>query len=74
MIYETYQSKMDAKKSNCNNASIQNLSDNAVRFRMEMNEPNTTNEIQQKILDQNRKTNNANAAKTDNEWTNEMKQ
>ena len=74
MIYETYQSKMDAKKSNRNNASIQNLRDNAVRFRMEMNEPNTTNEIQQKILDQNRKTNNANAAKTDNEWTNEMKQ
>ena len=74
MIYETYQSKMDAKKSNRNNVSIQNLRDNAVRFRMEMNEPNATNEIQQKILDQNRKTNNANAAKTDNEWTNEMKQ
>ena len=74
MIYETYQSKMDAKKSNRNNVSIQNLRDNAVRFRMEMNEPSTTNEIQQKILNQNRKTNNANAAKTDNEWTNEMKQ
>ena len=53
--------------------SKQNLRDNAGRFRLEMNEPNTTNEIQQKMVDQNRNTNNANAAKTNNEWTNEMK-
>ena len=44
-----------------------------MRFRLEMNEPNTTNEIQQEMVDQNRNTNNGNAAKTDNEWTNEMK-
>ena len=53
--------------------SAQNLRDNAGRFRLEMNEPNTTNEIQQEMLDQNRNTNNANVAKTNNEWTNEMK-
>ena len=38
-----------------------------------MNEPNTTNEIQQEMVGQNRNTNNANAAKTNNKWTNEMK-
>ena len=65
--------KWDAKYPNRNNVSTQNLRDNAVRFRMEMNEPNTTNEIQQEMVDQNRNTNNANAAKTNNEWTNEMK-
>ena len=64
--------KWDAKHSNRNNVSKQNLRDNAGRFRLEMNEPNTTNEIQQKMVDQNRNTNNANAAKTNNEWTNEM--
>ena len=53
--------------------SAQNLRDNAGRFRLEMNEPNTTNEIQQEMVDQNRDTNNANAAKTNNKWTNEMK-
>ena len=53
--------------------SAQNLRDNAGRFRLEMNEPNTTNEIQQEMVDQNRNTNNANAAKTNNKWTNEMK-
>ena len=40
---------------------------------MEKNEPKTTNKIQQEMVDQNRNTNNANAAKTNNEWTNEMK-
>ena len=65
--------KWDAKYPNRNNVSTQNLRDNAVKFRMEMNEPNTTNEIQQEMVDQNRNTNNANAAKTNNEWTNEMK-
>ena len=63
----------DAKYPNRNYVSTQNLRDNAVRFRMEMNEPNTTNEIQQEMVDQNRNTNNGNAAKTNNEWTNEMK-
>ena len=53
--------------------STQNLRYNAVRFRLEMNEPNTTNEIQQEMVDQNSNTNNANAAKTNNELTNEMK-
>ena len=53
--------------------STQNLRYNAVRFRLEMNEPNTTNEIQQEMVDQNGNTNNANAAKTNNELTNEMK-
>ena len=53
--------------------SAQNLRDNAGRFRLEMNEPSTTNEIQQEMVDQNRDTNNANAAKTNNKWTNEMK-
>ena len=38
-----------------------------------MNEPNTTNEIQQEMVGQNRNTNNTNAAKTNNKWTNEMK-
>ena len=38
-----------------------------------MNEPNTTNEIHQKMVGQNRNTKNANAAKTSNKWTNEMK-
>ena len=47
--------------------------DNAVRFKMEMNEPNTTNEIQQEMVDQNHNTNNANPVKTNNEWTHEMK-
>ena len=65
--------KWDAKYPHRNSVSTQNLRDNAVRFRMEMNEPNTTNEIQQEMVDQNRNTNNANAAKTNNEWTNEMK-
>ena len=65
--------KWDAKYPNRNNVSAQNLRDNAGRFRLEMNEPNTTNEIQQEMLDQNRNTNNANVAKTNNEWTNEMK-
>ena len=65
--------KWDAKYPNRNNVSTQNLRDNAGRFRLEMNEPNTTNEIQQEMLDQNRNTNNANVAKTNNEWTNEMK-
>ena len=40
---------------------------------MEINEPNTTNEIQQEMMDQNRNRNNTNAAKTNIEWTNEMK-
>ena len=40
---------------------------------MEINEPNTTNEIQQEMVDQNRNRNNTNAAKTNIEWTNEMK-
>ena len=40
---------------------------------MEMNEPNKTNEIQQEMVGQNRNTKKANAAKTNNEWTNEMK-
>ena len=53
--------------------STQNLRDNAVRFRLEMNEANTTNEIQQEIVDQNHNINNKNAAKTNNEWTNEFK-
>ena len=65
--------KWYAKYPNRNNVSTQNLRDNAGRFRLEMNEPNTTNEIQQEMLDQNRNTNNANVAKTNNEWTNEMK-
>ena len=65
--------KCDAKYPNRNYVSTQNLRDNAVRFIMEMNEPNTTNEIQQEMVDQNCKTNNSNAAKTNNEWTNEMK-
>ena len=65
--------KWDAKYPNRNYVSTQNLRDNAVRFRMEMNEPKTANEIQQEMVDQNRNTNNANAAKTINEWTNEMK-
>ena len=64
--------KWDAKYPNRNNVSTQNLRNNAVRFRLEMNEPNTTNKIQQEIVNQNRNTNNANAAKTNNEWTNEM--
>ena len=38
-----------------------------------MNEPNTTYEIQQEMVDQNSNTNNANTAKTNSEWTNEMK-
>ena len=53
--------------------STQNLRDNAVRFRLEMKEPNTISEIQQEMVDENRNTNNASAAKTNNEWTNEMK-
>ena len=57
----------DAKYLNRNNMSTQNLRDNAARFRMETNGPNTTNEIQQEVVEQNRKTNNANAAKTNNE-------
>ena len=65
--------KWDAKYPNRNYVSTQNFRDNAVRFRMEMNKPNTTNEIQQEMVDQNRNTNNANAAKTNNKWTNEMK-
>ena len=64
--------KWDAKYPNRNNVSAQNLRNNAVRFRLEMNETNTTNEIQQEMVDQNRNTNNANAAKTNNKWTNEM--
>ena len=52
---------------------MQNLRDNAGRFRLEMNEPNTANEIQQEMVDQNRNTNNKNAAKTNSKWTNEMK-
>ena len=47
--------------------------DNAVRFKMEVNEPNTTNEIQQEMVDQNHNTKNAIPAKTKSEWTNEMK-
>ena len=65
--------KWDVKYPSCNNVSTLNLRDNAVRFRMEMNKPNTTNEIQQEMMDQNHNRNNANAAKTNNEWTNEMK-
>ena len=63
----------DAKYLNRNNMSTQNLRDNAARFRMETNGPNTTNEIQQEVVEQNCKTNNANAAKTNNEQPNEMK-
>ena len=65
--------KWDAKYHNCTNVSIQNLRDTAGRFRMEMNKPTTTNEIQQEMVDQNHNTNNANAAKTNNEWINKMK-
>ena len=65
--------KWDAKYPNHNNLSTQNLRNNAVRFRLEMNEPNTMYEIQQEMVDQNCNTNNANTAKTNNEWTNEMK-
>ena len=65
--------ELDAKYPNHNNVSTQNLRDNAVRFRLEMNEPNTTNEIQQEIVDQNHNINNTNAAKTNNEWANELK-
>ena len=65
--------KWDTKYPNRNYVSTQNLRGNAVRFRMKVNEPYTINEIQQEMVDQNRNTNNANAAKTNNEWTNEMK-
>ena len=65
--------KWGAKYPNRNYVSTQNLRDNAVRFRMDMNEPNTVIEIQQEMVDQNQNTNNANAATTNNEWTNEMK-
>ena len=65
--------KWDVKYLNRNNVSTLNLRDNAVRLKMEMNKPNTTNEIQQKMVDQNHNRNNANAGKTNNERTNEMK-
>ena len=50
--------KWDTKYPNRNMVSTQNLRDNTVRFRLEMNEPNTTNKIQQEMVDQNRNTNN----------------
>ena len=65
--------KQDAKQPNRNNMSTQYLRNDAVGFRLEMNEPNTTKEIQQEMMDQNLNTNNANPAKTNNKWTNEMK-
>ena len=65
--------RWDAKYPNRNHVSTQNLRDNLVRYRMEMNESNTTNEIQQEMVDQNLNTNNTNADKTNNKWTNEMK-
>ena len=51
--------KWDTKYPNRNNVSTQNLRDNTVRFRLEMNEHNTINEIQQEMVDQNRNTNNS---------------
>ena len=36
-----------------------------------MSELSTTSEIEQEMVDQNRNTNNKNAAKTNKEWTNE---
>ena len=63
--------KCDAKYRNRNDVSTQNLRDNAVRFRLKMSETSTTREIQQEMVDQNRNTNNKNAAKTNKEWTNE---
>ena len=63
--------KWDAKYRNRKDVSTQKLRDNAVRFRLEMSELSTTSEIEQEMVDQNRNTNNKNAAKTNKEWTNE---
>ena len=68
-----FKEKLDAKYPSCNAASTQNLRDNAMRFRLEMKEPNKTSEIQQEMVDQIRNTNNAIAANTNKEWANEMK-